>query len=56
MPFNGTAEERRVVEDRLGHNDLVCQRCNHKNPPGSEKCRKCGNKGLRRRNSDFQDS
>jgi len=27
----------------------ICMRCNARNPPGAERCRKCGYKNLRRK-------
>ncbi|WP_188681654.1 50S ribosomal protein L40e [Thermogymnomonas acidicola] len=34
-----------AVERRL--NKMICMRCNARNPPKAERCRKCGYKGLR---------
>lgn len=40
-----------TIADRLGHTGLVCQKCNARNPKDAEYCRKCGNDGLREKNS-----
>lgn len=42
------------VESALGHDRLVCQRCNIKNPKGADKCRKCGYGELRRKAADYR--
>lgn len=35
-------------------NKLICMRCNARNPPRAERCRKCGYKNLRPKNRERQ--
>jgi large subunit ribosomal protein L40e len=40
MPSNDAAEKRTLEK-------LICMRCNARNPPRADSCRKCGYKNLR---------
>ena len=35
-------------------NKLICMRCNARNPPRADHCRKCGYKNLRTKNRERQ--
>lgn len=53
--FGGSAELERIVEKRLGHDDLICARCNAHNHQNADKCRKCGHTQLRKKAKDFRE-
>jgi len=42
-----------AAEDRI-LDKQICMRCNARNPPGAERCRKCGYKNLRPKNRERQ--
>lgn len=44
-----------VIEDRLGHNDKVCQHCNLRVSESVDNCRRCGRDNFRRKKSSFTD-
>lgn len=47
-------EKQQVIEERLGINSLICQKCNSRNPKGANKCRNCGYTELRRKASEYR--
>ena len=50
------SETEPIIEDALGHNDLVCCSCDVSNPPDAEKCRKCGHTELRPKADEYRDT
>ena len=50
----GKHPKQELIEKRIGLRKQVCQDCNARLPQSAEKCRKCGSKQLRRKNTDFK--
>lgn len=47
-------EVSRIIEEKLGHNDLVCQDCDARSPSDATNCRKCNSTNLRPVANDFR--
>lgn len=44
-----------AVLERLGFGNMICMDCNANNAPDADRCRKCGNDGLREKKHAYAD-
>ena len=45
-----------LIQQQSRFHKMICMRCGYTNSAGSEKCRKCGHKGLRRKRHKFAET